>query len=95
MTLEELKDVLLIISSSNCWGPGMYDVCEILNRRAIKYVDFSYDTRDLTIWRVTLRNITGHEDVSFRVDTKEGQAELEKFLAEPLYPERKEVIDPC
>ena len=89
MTLDECRDLIQKISSINCWGPGMYDVNHILNRRSIKYVDFSFDTRDLTVWLVKLRTITGHEDVSFRVDTKEGVEELMKFLDEPLNPEKE------
>ena len=67
----------------------MYDVTVVRNRKAIKYVDASFDSRDGKIWRVEFRSVTSEErSKEFRVDSESGIAEMYAWLDEPV---RKEV----
>ena len=53
------------------------------NRRGIKYVDASMDTRDGRVWHIKFRTIAGHEDISFRVESEADIARIYAFLDEP------------
>lgn len=89
MTLEEYIKLLQYIQKNNSWNE-MYEVIETRNRRAIKYVDASMDTRDGSIWRIEFRSIVGHDDISFRVDTPEDLKAIYRFLDEPCMKKEKE-----
>ena len=82
MTLEEYSKLLLYIQKNNSWNE-MYEVIETRNRRAIKYVDASMDTRDGSIWRIEFRSVVGHDDIAFRIDKPEDLKEIYKFLDAP------------
>lgn len=62
----------------------MYDINVERNRYAIKYVDAVFDSRDGTVFSIKLRQITGHDDVLFRVDNEKGVAEVYSFLDKPM-----------
>lgn len=84
MSPQQFVGLLDHIKKNNSWGGNMYDICRVRNRRAVKYVDASFDSRDGSIWRIELRSIVGHEDIAFRVDTADGLAAVYEFLNEPL-----------
>ena len=87
MTPEEFKSLLEYISQNNSWGEKMYEIIHERNRKAIKYVDCSFDSRDGAVWSVTSRyvtSLTGEHDKSFRVETAEDIKRLYRWLDEPL-----------
>ena len=57
MTIIQYAALLEYIAKNNSWGPNMYNVTQERHRRAIKYVEASFDTRDGTIWKVTFKQI--------------------------------------
>ena len=89
MTLKDYAELLLYIQKNNSWQ-DMYEVIETRNRRAIKCVDATMDTRDGSIWRIGFRSIVGHDDISFRVDTPEDLKAIYRFLDEPCMKKEKE-----
>lgn len=93
MSPTQFVELLQFIKKNNSWGADMYDICQVRNRRAIKYVDASFDSRDGSIWRIAFRQIIGHKEISFRVDTQEDVDKIYQFLNEPWVKERSVVID--
>lgn len=87
MTIQQYAKLLQYIQQNNSWGILMHDVTIVRNRKAIKYVDASFDSRDGKIWRVEFRSVTGEEDKAFRVDSQKDIDEIYKWLDEPLRKE--------
>lgn len=87
MTVQKYCELLEYIKENNSWGANMYEINFERNRKAIKYVDASFDSRDGAIWRINFRSVTGEEDKAFRVDTPNGLAEMYEWLEEPIYQE--------
>ena len=72
MTPQEYADLLEYIKANNGWNLGMYEVCCIRKRRAIKYVKAIFDSRDGTIWKVEFHSQTHGKDKIFKIeDNKE------------------------
>ena len=84
MSPEKFAELLRFIRENNSWGADMYEICQTRNRRAIKYVDASFDSRDGSVWRIVFREIVGHEDIIFLVDTSEDIDKIYQFLNEPM-----------
>ena len=87
MSPTKYAELLQFIKENNSWGADMYDICQVRNRRAIKYVDASFDSRDGSIWRITFRQIVGHKDIVFLMDTPEDVDKVYQFLNEPMSDE--------
>lgn len=49
MTSEAYANLLEYIAQNNCWGINMYGITVERKRKAIKYVEASFDSRDRTI----------------------------------------------
>lgn len=84
-----LAELLDFVKKNNAWGTGMYEVNRVRNRRAVKYVDATFDSRTGCVYKIDLRGITGHEEISFRVDTGAGLKDVIDFLNEPLEVEQE------
>ena len=54
------------------------------NRVAYKYIDATWDSRDNTVFSITLRPGGGAEGKTFRVDSAAGIEKLYKYLDKPL-----------
>ena len=87
MTAQQFAQLLQYVKENNCWGIKMYDINCIRNRKAVKYVDASFDSRDGKVWRVTFRSVTGEEDKVFRIESQKDVTEIYKWLDEPLRKE--------
>ena len=87
MTVQKYYELLEYINENNSWGAKMYEVVCERNRKAIKYVDSSFDSRTGTIWRVSFRSVTGEKDVDFRVDSPEGLTKMYEWLEAPMCKE--------
>ena len=87
MTIQQFATLLKYVKENNSWGVLMYDITNIRNRKAIKYVDASFDSRDGKIWLVNFRSVTGEEDKAFRVKNQKDIDEIYKWLDEPLRKE--------
>lgn len=83
MSPKQLCELLEYIKANNSWGDKMYDICVTRNRRAIKYVDVCFDSRDGSVWLVTFRSVAGSTDKTFRVENQESLNEIYKWLDEP------------
>lgn len=86
MTVQKYCELLEYIKENNSWGANMYDFYQG-NRKAIKYVDASFDSRTGTIWRINFRSVTGETDKAFRVDGPKELAEMYEWLEEPIRKE--------
>lgn len=84
MTPKQLRELLEYIKANNSWGVNMYDINMTRNRRAIKYVDACFDSRDGSVWSITFRSVTGCEDKTFRVENQNALNDVYKWLDEPL-----------
>ena len=80
MTPEQFARFLNYMKENNSWGMNMYELIHERKRRVYKYVDAVWDSRDNTIFSITLREGCGAEDKSFRVDTLEGIKALYDFI---------------
>lgn len=85
MSPKEFQKLLEYIKNNNSWGINMYATIHERNRKTVKYVDSSFDTRDGTIWRVTFRSVTGEKDKSFRIESPEDIEKIYSWLNEPLH----------
>lgn len=84
MNAEQYAELLEYIRVNNCWGDDVYEINIERNRRAIKYVDAHFDSRDGRIFQIKFRQITGHDDVGFRIESPEDIKRIYKFLDEPM-----------
>lgn len=86
MSIEQLTDLLNYIKKNNCWGNGMMDVIHNRHRKAIKYVNTTFDSRDGTVFVVTFRSVVGgkEDEKFFRVDTNRDLANIYQWLDEEV-----------
>lgn len=80
MEPKDFAELLNYISENNAWGEKMYDVCSVRKRRAIKYVDATYDSRDGLVWSITFRSCVPGDTFTFRIESKEDLGELYDWL---------------
>lgn len=85
MTPKQFSELLEYITANNCWGMNMYEINHYRNRKAVKYVDATYDSRDGLVWNLTFRSVTGEENKSFRVENENDLKKVYKWLDEPLH----------
>jgi hypothetical protein len=84
MTPKQLAELLEYIKTNNCWGIDMYEINYERNRRAIKYVDASFDSRDGLVWRLEFRSVTGVGEMTFRVENENDLKKVYEWLDEPF-----------
>lgn len=84
MNFEDLQSLLLYIEKNNSWKHLWSNSAE-KNRRCVKYVDFTVDTRDSKVWRIAFRDITQCDDkkVEFRVEFRTDLQKVYDWLNEP------------
>lgn len=83
MTPKQLLELFAYIKENNSWGEKMYNcVCE-RNRKAVKYVDVVWDSRNNTVYTIELRLGFG-ESKRFRVGSQSEINEVYKWLDTPL-----------
>lgn len=80
MTPEQFAQFLNYMKENNSWGMNMYELVHERKRRVYKYVDAVWDSRDNTVFSITLREGGGTEGRSFRVDTLQGIKALYDFI---------------
>lgn len=80
MTPKQFSELLDYIKENNCWGDKMYEVCCEKNRRAIKYVDAVFDSRDGTIFYLKFRDSTHGEDCVFRIENENDIKKVYEYL---------------
>lgn len=76
MTIQEVSKIYNNIMLMNSWA-NMADVIHE-GRRMFKYVSFKFDTRDGSIYAITLYD--GNENYSFRLDDPNSLKRMYKFL---------------
>lgn len=84
MTPKQFQELLEYVEANNSWGLDMYHINWERNRKAVKYVDCCFDSRDGRIWRVEFRSVTGEEDTAFRVENDGDIQKVYAWLDEPL-----------
>lgn len=86
MTPKEYTNLLEYITQNNCWGINMYGITVERKRKAIKYVEASFDSRDGTIWLITFRQIINskEQEISFRIEFKEDVDRIYSWLDETI-----------
>lgn len=85
MSPKEYQKLLEYVKNNNSWGINMYATMRERNRKAIKYVDCGFDTRDGTIWRITFRSVAGEKDKLFIIESPEDVRKIYSWLDEPLH----------
>ena len=88
MSPKEYQELLEYVRKNNSWGINMYATIRERNRKAVKYVDCCFDTRDGTIWNIIFRSVTGEKDKSFRIETPEDIKKIYSWLDTPLHEEK-------
>ncbi len=83
MTPRQFAELLEYIKKNNCWGPGMYEVVHERNRKAVKYVDACFDSRDGLVWSITFRE-GANQDKSFRIESENDLKKVYAWLDEPF-----------
>ena len=81
MTPKQLLELLKYIMENNSWNE-LYDTCS-RNRIAIKYTDFSFDSRDGKVWSITFRAMSS-EGKTFRIESQSDIEKVYKWLDRPL-----------
>ena len=84
MTPKQFAELLDYIKENNSWGDNMYEICCERKRRAIKYVDAIYDSRDGTIWSVKFRSQTHGKDKTFRIENENDIKKVYEYLDEEV-----------
>lgn len=84
MTPKEFQQLLEFVKENNSWGVNMYVINHEHNRKAVKYVDCCFDSRDGSIWSVSFRSVTDEKDKSFRIESDKDIQKIYNWLNEPL-----------
>lgn len=71
MTPQEFAKLLNYIRENNSWGAKMYEVNIERKRRAVKYVDANFDSRDGRVWQITFRSCVPDGTVSFIIESEQ------------------------
>lgn len=82
MTPKQFSELLEYIKENNSWGIKMYEVCCERHRRAIKYVDAVFDSRDGTVWHLKFRSPTHGKDREFRIENESDIKKVYEYLDE-------------
>lgn len=82
MTPKQFSELLEYIKKNNSWGEKMYEINIERKRRAIKYVDAIFDSRDGTIWSIKFRSQTHGKDKTFRIENENDIKKLYEYLDE-------------
>lgn len=85
MSPKEFQKLLEYIKNNNSWGINMYATIHERGRKAVKYVDCCFDTRDGMIWSVTFRSVSGGADKTFRIENSDDIRKMYSWLDEPLH----------
>lgn len=88
MTPEQFSELLAYIKENNCWGIHMYEINIERNRKAVKYVDACFDSRDGKIWKISFRSITGSKDIDFCINNEDDIKKIYEWLNEPMNKEK-------
>lgn len=84
MTPFEYATLLEYIKKNNSWNK-LYEVTYERHRRAIKYADCIFDSRDGRVWLITFRTVVSgkdNADTTFRVESQEDIKNIYKWLDE-------------
>lgn len=84
MTPKQSAELLDYIKENNSWGDKMYEVCCVRNRRAVKYVDAVFDSRDGTVWYLKFRSPTHGKDKEFRIENENDIKKVYEYLDEKV-----------
>lgn len=84
MTPKQFAEFLEYVKLNNSWGEKMYEVCCKRQRIAYKYIDATWDSRNNTVFAITLRAGGGDNGITFRVDDPDEIEKLYKYLDTPL-----------
>ena len=86
MTPKEYTNLLEYITQNNCWEINMYGITVERKRKAIKYAEASFDSRDGTIWLITFQQIINskEQEISFRIESKEDVDRIYSWLDETI-----------
>ena len=95
VTPKEYTNLLEYITQNNCWEINMYGITVERKRKAIKYAEASFDSRDGTIWLITFQQIINskEQEISFSIESKEFTVGLMKQLHNIGDSEMKECKD--
>lgn len=88
MTPKQLFELLKYIMENNSWA-NMYETHK-RNRIAIKYTDFSFDSRTGDVWFIKFRAYGGHEGKTFKIENQADIDRIYKWLDKPLRECKKE-----
>jgi len=78
MNISELIKFLRRVERKYGWKNHMLNQIDENQPKLFKYVNFSLDTRDMTIWQITF--LIGGESTSFKVETKKDIMKIYKWL---------------
>ena len=84
MTPKQFAELLDYIKENNSWGDKMYEVCCVRNRRAVKYVDAVFDSRDGAVWHLKFRSPTHGKDKEFRIENESDIKKVYEYLDEKV-----------
>ena len=83
MTPQEFAALLDYIRENNSWGVKMYELSVERNRRVVKYVDASFDSRDGRVWQITFRSCIPGGTMDFRIESSEDVSKVYAWLDAP------------
>lgn len=79
MTPEQFADFLNYVKENNSWGENMAKTVR-RHRTPYKYIDAVWDSRDNTVFSITLRDCGNPNGRTFSVDTPQGIKTIYDFL---------------
>lgn len=82
MSPNEFSELLSYIKENNSWGERFYETVVVRGRRAVKYVDAVFDSRDGRIFSITFRQGGGNK--SFSIESKNDIDAVYSWLNEPI-----------
>lgn len=79
MTPEQFAEFLNYVKENNSWGENMGETIR-RHRTPFKYINAVWDSRDNTVFSITLRAGGSPTGKTFNVDSPQGIKELYDFL---------------
>lgn len=84
MDFKELRKLLHYISENNGWNKNMYRNQVERRRKIVKYIDYSYDTRSHSFWKITFTSIIGAGKTEFIIRSQKDIEKVYEWLDETI-----------
>lgn len=86
MSPKEFAKLLEYITENNCWGEKAYEITIERKRKAVKYVNAIFDSRDGKVYRIVCTQVLNNDSDTkeFTIESPEDIDRIYAWLDDPV-----------